>query len=487
MKRISVQGGDGKRPGRGLGLLMALAAWNLAGCSGGDWFRRPTIIDASRRDPAAATSYRSAPDSAAADDASAAADPSGRYDPDYRTAAATRWQAAPSEAQAGWGRAPQYRAAGRTAYPPRSQRSAFGQTGQVTMTPETDISRIDPQVPSDRQIPSPSMSPVRDPGADLDYPQRTGRDALRVTHVEVTEIPSDQGNGELANAAFLSAEPGAVDRGPSGAAAAPSVADRTMTDNTTASGAAALQVAPPALPDPQGDYQPAVSVAASPSLTPTLGRAVSELETFLAAHPRDSQVMLALHFLYQVQQRTQEAQQVLARDERLVGPMLELLEDLRGRLARQGDFVISCVKLCSQVEGFGRYQEIPPADLQSGLTRQMYVYCVLENFQSKRDAEGKYVADIHMDVSLFDGRYRVLRQISEDVPDTPSFHVRRDFFVLASLPLPSLAPGRYQLRVQMEDKIAGKLTRPEDIFFEVKGQQDSGAETPGHPADKTAD
>ena len=196
--------------------------------------------------------------------------------------------------------------------------------------------------------------------------------------------------------------------------------------------------------------------------------AIAELEKYQSTNDSDLHTSLALHYLYLTQQQPEKANLFLPANEEQANRTLELLDYVRDKVAQRADFVISCVKFCSKVVSFGNYNEVRLSDLEDGKARTVFVYCELENFQSKRDAEGRYVSNLYIDITLYDSRYRVLRHKAVPVTDTPSYSVRHDFFLKGDLEIPELSPGKYWLRVQVEDKIAGKWAKPKDIVFEVK-------------------
>lgn len=148
---------------------------------------------------------------------------------------------------------------------------------------------------------------------------------------------------------------------------------------------------------------------------------------------------------------------------------LSAIKILQDKVADKADLKISTFKICSKVDNFGQYQEIAPGSLESGNACEVLVYCELENYQYELNDEGKYFTSLHAEISLFDSSLNVLAQISEDVVDTPSFNKRKDFFLRGPFKLPQLRPGKYQIVISMEDKVAGKRALAARYPFEVKG------------------
>ena len=237
----------------------------------------------------------------------------------------------------------------------------------------------------------------------------------------------------------------------------------------------AVSMQPAVLSEP---VQPAVSsepMQPAVSMQPVEGNfavsgiegAISSLESFVREHPDDIEAKLALYYLGLSRGDKGKVLEGVKADN--ANRMLEALNNVHGQVAAQADLQIVEAKICAKVEGFGRYQEIGEEELRAGKGRQAVIYCELENFACKRDAEGKYLSETWVEISLMREKdYQVLAQRSADVPDTPCYSQRRDFFLGVPLQLPELEPGQYRITVKMEDKIAGKLARPKHIYFEVK-------------------
>lgn len=216
--------------------------------------------------------------------------------------------------------------------------------------------------------------------------------------------------------------------------------------------------------------QPAVSVP-SPGYAPAgmgMATVITELERNRDTNANDLHTSLALHYLYMTQQEPDKADRFLPENEGDANRMLELLDQVRDKVAQRADFVISRMKLCDKVTSFGNYHELNLSKLETGEAQKVYVYCELENFQSKRDIEGRYLSDIFITITLYDSRYTAKCQKAVPVNDTPSYSRRQDFFLIGDLSIPKLSPGQYFLRVEVEDKIAGKRAKPKEIVFEVK-------------------
>jgi len=242
-----------------------------------------------------------------------------------------------------------------------------------------------------------------------------------------------------------------------------------FSSNSTAA-APSLSVPNPSRPQAEV-LQPAVSVHPAGYSPDQIGivNAIAELEKYQGTNNYDLHTSLALYLMYLNLQQPEKANLFLSdKNEEQANRMLELLDYARDKVAPRADFVISCMKICDKVSSFGNYQEIKPAKLQSGKSQKVYVYCELENFESKLNAQGQYISDIDIKITLFDSHLNTKCQKAVPVDDTPSYSRRRDFFLIGDLTIPMLSPGKYWLRVEVEDKIAGKRAKQKEIVFEVK-------------------
>jgi len=199
-----------------------------------------------------------------------------------------------------------------------------------------------------------------------------------------------------------------------------------------------------------------------------IANTIAELEKKAVTRPDDINLALALRYLYLIDGQTDRAQQVMPLTADIANAMLKNLDDLRVQVADRADLQIPTLKICENVQGFGEYTELALSSLSSGKSRNIVVYCELKNVKTERNKEDKHLARLHATISLYDANYQLVTQLSSDVPDTPSYNPRQDFYLQGGLKVPELSPGRYQLTITIEDKIAHKIARPKHIYFEVK-------------------
>ncbi|MCP4711164.1 MAG: hypothetical protein GY869_21295 [Planctomycetes bacterium] len=79
-----------------------------------------------------------------------------------------------------------------------------------------------------------------------------------------------------------------------------------------------------------------------------------------------------------------------------------------------------------------------------------------------------YSSKLHAEITLYDSSYLpVIAPLSTDVPAKPTYSPRKDFFLVGNIQLPTLAPGTYNISVQVEDELTNSRSRKEDFEFQV--------------------
>ncbi|MFG0257844.1 MAG: hypothetical protein ACF8GE_08090 [Phycisphaerales bacterium JB043] len=129
-------------------------------------------------------------------------------------------------------------------------------------------------------------------------------------------------------------------------------------------------------------------------------------------------------------------------------------------LAKGDPLAIVTAALCSRVEGFGRYTELPQR-LLAGRAHPAIVYVELENFASRTgsDVRGNsaHIVEITQELSLYHDADGLLawKQPQQLVTDT-SRSKRSDFFLVQRIDLPqTLTVGIYRLKVTIKDQVSG--------------------------------
>ncbi|MHC4976271.1 MAG: hypothetical protein ACYTF7_06660 [Planctomycetota bacterium] len=129
-------------------------------------------------------------------------------------------------------------------------------------------------------------------------------------------------------------------------------------------------------------------------------------------------------------------------------------------LGASDPLAIVTAALCSKVEGFGRYTELP-VKILAGRSQPAIVYVELENFASRAGADTRgntaHIVEITQELSLYHDADGLLawKQPQQLVTDT-SRSKRNDFFLVQRIDLPqTLTVGIYRLKVTISDKVSG--------------------------------
>ena len=234
--------------------------------------------------------------------------------------------------------------------------------------------------------------------------------------------------------------------------------------------------------------------------------AMTQLQEFLTKEPGNVPAQMALRCLYLADGRMNEAMdsKLLAelpaaqqgRTHALMQAMLlaarsqygadkdnpdianrayDAMDGLLDQVAQKAELRITALEVCNKVYDFGRYELVPSEELVNGTAKSIIVYCQLENFQSEKNDEGKFLSRLRAEFTLYDtGSWQVLAQRKSDVTDVPSFTQRRDFYLRGEFDMPRLSSGTYQLEVRITDRIANKIAQPKRLDFVVKPTQRPG-------------
>lgn len=143
-----------------------------------------------------------------------------------------------------------------------------------------------------------------------------------------------------------------------------------------------------------------------------------------------------------------------------VADAMTAVEALRAVLRKRAELTIPTIALCSRVQAFGVYQELPDDIFRAYTPNQVIVYFEIKHFTSERTTEGRFrtlISD-HFEVLTLDGE--TLWQQDEPSIEDISRTRREDFFVAKRVVLPPrLREGRYVFKVTVEDLLAGKRTQ----------------------------
>lgn len=143
----------------------------------------------------------------------------------------------------------------------------------------------------------------------------------------------------------------------------------------------------------------------------------------------------------------------------------EIIETARRDLAQGQPLSIPTLALCSRVNGFGKFEELPSTTLVAGSAHRMIVYVEVDHMthreasQDEGGASDRWAVELTQELELRhdpDGMLAWRRPTMRTI-DT-SRNQRRDFYVVSEIELPeTLTIGSYALKVRMTDQTSGDV------------------------------
>lgn len=138
----------------------------------------------------------------------------------------------------------------------------------------------------------------------------------------------------------------------------------------------------------------------------------------------------------------------------LIGKKMAPLLALEERLRRQAELEIPTIALCTKIDRFGTYTPITPAKFPAGgVNNRFAVYCEVQNFSTQQSADGQWETSLTEESVLYNEAGAVAWQGKPKAVADVSRNRRRDFYCYEVIQLaPTLAPGRYVLKVTITDQ-----------------------------------
>lgn len=126
---------------------------------------------------------------------------------------------------------------------------------------------------------------------------------------------------------------------------------------------------------------------------------------------------------------------------------------------------VRALEFCTEIESYGQIKPFPSRRFAAG--QEVILYCEIENFVSTA-VEGGFETRLRGTYDLLDAKgERIASQTLPEDQQTSKNHLR-DYFIAYQMYLPeAIDPGRYQLRLTMED-IHGKKYGQATVEFEIK-------------------
>ena len=138
---------------------------------------------------------------------------------------------------------------------------------------------------------------------------------------------------------------------------------------------------------------------------------------------------------------------------------LEAMRVLQEKLRAKADLQVPKVVLCTEIKKFGDYTPFASSDFQAGIPNDVLIYVEVDNFKSEKVASGEFRTLLEARLSLLSEDGKELVSIDEPNIEDFSRGQRRDFFLaFGKITIPaSLPAGDYVVKVEIEDKLAGKV------------------------------
>ncbi len=133
------------------------------------------------------------------------------------------------------------------------------------------------------------------------------------------------------------------------------------------------------------------------------------------------------------------------------------VNEWRGLLRARADLSVPVVALCTHIESFGRYDPIEPPEFVAGVESRAVLYAEVQNFRTEPTGAGEYRSLLAMRTTLLTAVGREIWSTYDDNIEDQARRPREDFFLSKLVLVPeTLDSGEYLLKVQIEDKLAGK-------------------------------
>jgi hypothetical protein len=161
---------------------------------------------------------------------------------------------------------------------------------------------------------------------------------------------------------------------------------------------------------------------------------------------------------------------VRADGDQMLGSKIQPLVDMVDRLHQQAEIQIPVLALCTRVDSFAVYRQMPTCRFPAGADNEVIVYCEVANFTSTQNNDRMWETRLKQEMTLYtEGGMAVWPEKSNEELFVDQAHSRRhDFFIARKVHLPeALTIGRYLLKVTITDPQSSRVaeaTTPIDII-----------------------
>ncbi len=126
------------------------------------------------------------------------------------------------------------------------------------------------------------------------------------------------------------------------------------------------------------------------------------------------------------------------------------------------------MSFCNRIEGFGSFDVFPGSDFKAG--QPLLLYAEIENYRSELTDDGEYRSEFAAKIQFIrDGETEPIASRTIDLPEIEDRCIaeRTDYFQSYELTIPTLSPGRYILRLRVDDQLT-QQTATSDLPFDIR-------------------
>ena len=134
---------------------------------------------------------------------------------------------------------------------------------------------------------------------------------------------------------------------------------------------------------------------------------------------------------------------------------LDYLRTASRHLQPLSEMKIRRMNFCDRIDGFGNFNVFPNSDFNAG--QPLLLYSEIENYMSELTDDGQYRSEFAARIEFIrDGETEPIASRTIWLPEIEDLcsAERTDYFQSYELTIPSLSPGRYTLRLRVDDQLS---------------------------------
>ena len=147
---------------------------------------------------------------------------------------------------------------------------------------------------------------------------------------------------------------------------------------------------------------------------------------------------------------------------------LEYVRTASRQLQPLSTMKIRRLNFCNRIDGFGSFSVFPTSDFNAG--QPLLLYAEIENYRSEMTSDGQYRSEFAARIEFFrEGETEPIASRTIQLPKIEDLcsAERTDYFQSYELTVPSLSPGRYTLRLHVEDQLSLQ-TATTELPFDIR-------------------